>query len=45
VRSVVLNGRALDVARVFDGHRIALDDLAAENVVVVEADGRLHAHR
>ncbi|WP_431044451.1 aminopeptidase N [Streptomyces sp. P1-3] len=37
VSSVVLNGRELDPAAVFDGARIALDDLAAENVLVVDA--------
>ncbi|MFC1416539.1 aminopeptidase N [Streptacidiphilus cavernicola] len=38
VRSVVLNGRALDPAEVFDGSRIALPGLAADNELVVEAD-------
>ncbi|GAA1982416.1 aminopeptidase N [Kitasatospora viridis] len=38
VRAVTLNGRALDPAQVFDGARVALDDLAAENVLVVDAD-------
>ncbi|MHA6759950.1 aminopeptidase N [Streptacidiphilus sp. PAMC 29251] len=38
VRSVVLNGRALDPAEVFDGSRIALAGLAASNELVVEAD-------
>ncbi|TJZ55831.1 aminopeptidase N [Streptomyces piniterrae] len=37
VTSVTLNGRALDVASVFDGTRIALDGLAAENTLVVDA--------
>ncbi|MEU3459964.1 aminopeptidase N [Streptomyces sp. NPDC006733] len=37
VDSVVLNGRALDPAAVFDGTRIALDDLAADNVLTVDA--------
>ncbi|WP_077192437.1 aminopeptidase N [Streptomyces lydicus] len=37
VVSVTLNGRALDPATVFDGTRIALDDLAAENTLVVDA--------
>ncbi|MCT9087600.1 aminopeptidase N [Streptomyces sp. ASQP_92] len=37
VTSVSLNGRALDPAKVFDGNRIALDDLAEENVLVVDA--------
>jgi len=38
VRAVTLNGRALDVARVFDGNRIALEGLAADNRMIVEAD-------
>ncbi|MFJ8041606.1 aminopeptidase N [Kitasatospora sp. NPDC096147] len=38
VRAVTLNGAALDPAAVFDGTRVALDGLAAENVLVVEAD-------
>ncbi|WP_371497045.1 aminopeptidase N [Kitasatospora sp. NBC_00374] len=38
VRTVTLNGRELDPAKVFDGHRVALDGLAAHNVLVVEAD-------
>ncbi|MEU9699945.1 aminopeptidase N [Streptomyces sp. NPDC047981] len=37
VTSVELNGRALDPATVFDGARIALDGLADENVLVVDA--------
>ncbi|MEV4949306.1 aminopeptidase N [Streptomyces sp. NPDC053755] len=37
VTSVELNGRALDPAVVFDGSRIALDGLADENVLVVDA--------
>ncbi|MFD8072053.1 aminopeptidase N [Streptomyces sp. NPDC059718] len=37
VTSVTLNGRELDPAVVFDGTRITLDDLAAENVLVVDA--------
>ncbi|MEV5938343.1 aminopeptidase N [Streptomyces sp. NPDC051994] len=37
VSAVTLNGRALDPAKVFDGNRIALDDLAEENVLVVDA--------
>ena len=37
VTSVVLNGRTLDPAVVFDGARIALDSLAAENELVVDA--------
>jgi len=38
VHSVTLNGRDLDPATVADGVRIALDDLADENVLVVDAD-------
>ncbi|MGW1765200.1 aminopeptidase N [Streptomyces sp. NPDC002073] len=38
VNSVTLNGRALDPAEVFDGARIALADLASENVLVVDAN-------
>ncbi|MFF1412791.1 aminopeptidase N [Streptomyces sp. NPDC058289] len=38
VNSVTLNGRDLDPAVVFDGARIALDGLASENVLVVDAD-------
>lgn len=38
VNAVTLNGRALDPAAVFDGARIALDGLAAENVLVVDAN-------
>jgi aminopeptidase N len=37
VTSVTLNGRELDPAAVFDGSRIALEELAAENVLVVDA--------
>ncbi|MGW6565589.1 aminopeptidase N [Streptomyces sp. NPDC054975] len=37
VTSVELNGRALDPAVVFDGARIALDGLADDNVLVVDA--------
>ncbi|MEV3992966.1 aminopeptidase N [Streptomyces sp. NPDC049837] len=37
VTSVTLNGRELDPAVVFDGSRIALDGLADENVLVVDA--------
>ncbi|AYG82867.1 Aminopeptidase N [Streptomyces hundungensis] len=37
VTSVTLNGRALDPAEVFDGNRIALADLAEDNVLVVDA--------
>ncbi|NUR60960.1 MAG: aminopeptidase N [Catenulispora sp.] len=38
VRSVTLNGAALDPAEVFDGARVHLRDLRAENVVVIDAD-------
>ncbi|GAA1232644.1 aminopeptidase N [Kitasatospora nipponensis] len=38
VRAVTLNGRALDPGAVFDGARVRLEDLAAENVLVVDAD-------
>ncbi|MFE5715368.1 aminopeptidase N [Streptomyces sp. NPDC056501] len=37
VNAVNLNGRALDPAVVFDGSRIAIDGLAEENVLVVDA--------
>jgi aminopeptidase N len=37
VHSVTLNGRELNADTAFDGTRIALDDLAAENVLVVDA--------
>ncbi|MGW3241663.1 aminopeptidase N [Streptomyces sp. NPDC001070] len=37
VTAVTLNGRELDPAAVFDGARIALEDLADENVLVVDA--------
>ncbi|MFI2367091.1 aminopeptidase N [Streptomyces sp. NPDC018833] len=37
VSSITLNGRELDPAAAFDGSRIALDSLAAENVLVVDA--------
>ncbi|MEU9010904.1 aminopeptidase N [Streptomyces sp. NPDC048479] len=37
VTAVTLNGEKLDPAAVFDGSRIALDGLAAENVLVVDA--------
>jgi aminopeptidase N len=40
VHSVTLNGVALDPAEVSDGIRIQLSDLAAENELVVVADGR-----
>ena len=38
VTSVNLNGRSLDPADVFDGSRIRLDDLQAENVLIVKAN-------
>jgi aminopeptidase N len=38
VHSVTLNGKALDPAKVSDGIRIQLDDLAAENVLEIVAD-------
>ncbi|MQY15105.1 Aminopeptidase N [Streptomyces sp. RB5] len=37
VQAVTLNGRDLDPADVFDGTRIRLDDLAAENELTVDA--------
>ncbi|KQW15625.1 aminopeptidase N [Streptomyces sp. Root369] len=37
VTAVSLNGRDLDPGAVFDGSRIALEDLAAENELVVDA--------
>jgi len=37
VEEIVLNGRALDPAAVFADSRIALDDLAADNVLTVRA--------
>ncbi|MGW1246516.1 aminopeptidase N [Streptomyces sp. NPDC002535] len=37
VTAVTLNGRSLDPEAVFDGSRIALDGLADENVLVVDA--------
>ncbi|MGW0117131.1 aminopeptidase N [Streptomyces sp. NPDC003327] len=37
VDAVTLNGRSLDPAAVFDGARITLDDLADDNVLVVDA--------
>ncbi|MFG2647016.1 aminopeptidase N [Streptomyces sp. NPDC048436] len=37
VTAVSLNGRDLDPAEVFDGTRITLEDLAAENELVVDA--------
>ncbi|MEV6548085.1 aminopeptidase N [Streptomyces sp. NPDC051597] len=38
VNAVTLNGKPLDVAEVFDGTRVALADLAAENVLVVDTN-------
>ncbi|MEU7066360.1 aminopeptidase N [Streptomyces sp. NPDC046161] len=38
VNTITLNGRALDPSAVFDGSRIALDGLATENVLVVDAN-------
>ncbi|MFF4651360.1 aminopeptidase N [Streptomyces sp. NPDC001380] len=38
VHSVVLNGRALDPAEVFDGSRIAVEGLAEANELTVEAE-------
>ncbi|PRX96207.1 aminopeptidase N [Allonocardiopsis opalescens] len=38
VRAVTLNGAALDPAEVFDGERIALPELAADNELTVVAD-------
>ncbi|MGW6389766.1 aminopeptidase N [Streptomyces sp. NPDC055103] len=37
VTAITLNGRSLDPAVVFDGSRIAVDGLADENVLVVDA--------
>ncbi|MFP1627107.1 aminopeptidase N [Streptomyces sp. 5K101] len=37
VSSITLNGRELDPAAAFDGSRITLDSVAAENVLVVDA--------
>ncbi|MFE0736281.1 aminopeptidase N [Streptomyces sp. NPDC058855] len=37
VNAVTLNGRSLDPAAVFDGARITLDELADDNVLVVDA--------
>ena len=39
VTSVVLNGTSLDIAECFEGARIALPNLLAENTLVVEAMG------
>ena len=38
VREITLNGRSIDPATAFADSRIALDDLAAENELVVDAD-------
>ncbi len=38
VRSIELNGRALDLASAVDGYRIRLDDLAADNTLRIVAD-------
>ncbi|MFD9795583.1 aminopeptidase N [Streptomyces sp. NPDC059070] len=38
VNAITLNGKPLDPAAVFDGTRVALADLAAENVLVVDAN-------
>ncbi|MCX4748984.1 aminopeptidase N [Kitasatospora sp. NBC_01287] len=38
VRAVTLNGRRLDPGAVFDGARVELSELAAENVLVVDAN-------
>lgn len=40
VHEVTLNGRSLDPAAVYADNRLALDDLAAENELVVRAEGR-----
>jgi len=39
VSAIVLNGASLDPASAFDGHRIALDGLAEQNVLTVEGEG------
>ncbi|WP_203579603.1 aminopeptidase N [Microbacterium hibisci] len=38
VREITLNGRSIDPAAAFADSRIALDDLAAENELVIDAD-------
>ncbi|MEV7926226.1 MULTISPECIES: aminopeptidase N [unclassified Kitasatospora] len=38
VHAVTLNGRAIDPATAYDGARVHVDGLAAENVLTVEAD-------
>ncbi len=40
VESITVNGRPLDPATHYDGARITLPELAAENEVVIEATGR-----
>ena len=40
IRAATLNGAALDVAGYDEANGIALPDLAAENEVIIEADGR-----
>ncbi|WP_345263920.1 aminopeptidase N [Nocardioides nanhaiensis] len=40
VHEVTLNGRTLDPATVYADNRLTLDDLAAENELVVRAEGR-----
>lgn len=39
VSSIVLNGAPLDPVTVFDGHRIALEDLQSSNVLTIEGEG------
>ncbi|WP_342001899.1 aminopeptidase N [Microbacterium sp. LWH7-1.2] len=38
VREITLNGRSIDTATAFADSRIALDDLAADNELVIDAD-------
>ncbi|MFD8080543.1 aminopeptidase N [Kitasatospora sp. NPDC059722] len=38
VRSITLNGRAIDPATAFDGARVHVDGLAADNVLTIDAD-------
>ncbi|MDW4572783.1 aminopeptidase N [Microbacterium sp. M3] len=38
VREITLNGRSIDAAAAFADSRIALDDLAADNELVIDAD-------
>ncbi|MDO5710749.1 MAG: aminopeptidase N [Micrococcales bacterium] len=40
VDSITLNGRPLDPSRHYDGARVTLPELAADNEVVIEATGR-----